>query len=638
MVELLREFLRSFTGRLLLGAMVIHAVMMPALFTGILYIAKQEIETQFVQGIRSYAYLLGHHISDDPDKEHVQFELEQALLSGQVVFAKVVHPEYETQVALEGYQAPEAFTEDYGVGENNDAIYHIITPLLSDDGEMLGSMFLAYDETPLQENFATVNQRGIYIALAYFLVTVVLIAILSPRLTAMQRRLLHQSRHDQLTGLPNRLYFTEWLDKAIRRGKRKGNPFAILLLDIKRVKEINDALGYEMGDGVLQQTAKRLLDVTAGAGKVARLGSDEFVVLLDTGTVNDARAFAGKLSASLELPFVSGDHSLHLGSSIGIAVFPEHSLDAQGLLRRADIAMYEAKKTHATSFLFDSNIDQNTLRRLTLSNELRTAIDNDELVVYYQPKLDLRTDRITGAEALVRWNHPTLGFIGPDEFIPIAEQVGLIDALTLCVMEIAIQQCAQWRDQGWQDFSMAVNLSAWNLQDDSLPDKVFEMLDRHRLPATCLQLELTESAIYSDMGQALKILERIDAAGIALAIDDFGTGYSSLTHLRELPLSYFKIDKSFVMDMEHKASDAAIVRASLDLARNLGLVSIAEGVEHESTLKLLKELGCDTVQGYFVQRPVPAAEFEPWYLQRLSAREATTGNNVISVSTKQKLR
>jgi len=429
----------------------------------------------------------------------------------------------------------------------------------------------------------------------------------------------HEALHDGLTGLPNRTLLRDRTDQVIRQSDRELVPAALLLLDLDRFKEVNDTLGHHYGDQLLVQVANRLRGRLREVDTVARLGGDEFAVLLPTiATVEGAVAVAGKLQAAFDEPFRLDDLALDVETSIGVALYPEHASDPDELLQRAEIAMYVAKDTHAGYVLFDPKLDQHSARRLTLLGELRRAIDNRQLVLHYQPKVDAHSGQLLGVEALVRWQHPEHGLIPPGDFIPLAERTGLISPLTTYVLDAALRQCHQWRQAG-HELAIAVNVSARSLLDLAFPNQVASLLARWEVPARLLMVEITESTIMADPTHALEILGRLNTMGVQIAIDDFGTGYSSMAHLKTLPIQELKVDRSFVSQMTSSTRDAVIVRSTVDLGRNLGLRVVAEGVEDVLTSQELDALGCDAIQGYYISRPVPPDDLINWLEQQQTA-------------------
>lgn len=429
-------------------------------------------------------------------------------------------------------------------------------------------------------------------------------------------QIMYQATHDALTGLPNRSRFLSRVSHAIAASKRlaakngSGPPVGMIVMDVDRFKDVNDTLGHNFGDQLLIEIGRRLEQTIGTSDKVARLGGDEFAVKF---TAVDATEIAARVATAFHAPFVLGDVSIDVNASLGIALYPDHADDADTLMKRADIAMYDAKKNQAGVAVYDSGRDEHSLRRLSLMMELRQAIARDELELYYQPKIDVATARVVHAEALVRWNHPRHGVMRPDEFIPLAEQSGKIGLITKWVIRKAIAQCAAWRREGL-DLTVAVNLSALDLFDSELPTFISGLLSDAGLPAANVVLEITESAVMRDAAHAQKVLADLKRRGLCLAIDDFGTGYSSLAHLKRLPVDELKIDKSFVLNLTESATDdLVIVRSTIELAHNMGLVVIAEGVETAEAWQILKRFGCDMAQGYYMSPPLTAAAIGTWF-------------------------
>ena len=415
----------------------------------------------------------------------------------------------------------------------------------------------------------------------------------------------HQALHDALTGLPNRELFRDRIEQSIRANRRSGEFAVVMLMDLDHFKEINDTLGHHHGDLLLEEVARRLQASLRDSDTVARLGGDEFGVLLPrVEKPADAHAVAQQLLVQLREPFVLEGMRLEIDASIGIALHPMHGDDVETLQQRADIAMYSAKQSGRGIALFEAELDRHSPRRLALAGGLRSAISEGQIRLYYQPKADLSTGRIVGVEALARWDHPEFGIVGPTEFVPIAEQTGLITPLTSFVLDAALCQVAEWKASGLT-LTVAVNLSARSFLDTQLAVEIPRLLNRWEVPAELLELEITESMLMAEPARAEATLARLSQIGLTLSVDDFGTGYSSLANLKRLPVDVIKIDKSFVMEMAVDASDAAIVRSTIDLAHNLGLRVVAEGVESEDAWRHLHALGCDYAQGYYLARPLP---------------------------------
>jgi diguanylate cyclase (GGDEF)-like protein len=437
-----------------------------------------------------------------------------------------------------------------------------------------------------------------------FIALVPLLRRVSVRLRRQMEEIQRRALYDQLTELPNRNLFRDRISQAIPAARRENGAVAVMFLDINHFKEINDTLGHEAGDALLQGVAIRLRDQMRTGETLARMGGDEFAILC-LGDADDAALLAERLHSALHEPFTVRDVPLEVAISVGIAAFPAHGDDADTLIRHADVAMYLAKSSHAGTAPYDAEQDSSDADRLALAGELRRAIEAEQLVLHFQPKAELESGCIVGVEALVRWIHPERGFIPPNDFIPIAERTGLIKPLSRYVVTAAVRQCGAWRAEGL-DLHVAVNLTIPDLLDVELPRIIAELLTEHRVPPDQLEVEITESTILADPFRVRQVLTGLNELGLRIAIDDFGTGYSSLAYLRRLPVQTIKIDRSFVMDMCENASDATIVRSTIDLARNLGLDVVAEGVETEEAWAALRAQGCTLAQGYLISKPLPA--------------------------------
>jgi diguanylate cyclase (GGDEF)-like protein len=447
-----------------------------------------------------------------------------------------------------------------------------------------------------------------------FIALLPLLRRVTVRLRRQMDEIEHRALYDQLTGLPNRNLFRDRVAQAILAAHRDKASVAVMFLDIDHFKEINDTLGHEAGDELLHAVATRFAGQVRAGETLARLGGDEFAILC-SGGADEAALVAERLHGSLHEPFTVRELPLEVAISVGIAAFPAHGGDAEAVLRHADVAMYLAKRAHAGTALYDAAQDSSDAARLALAGELRRAIESQELVLHFQPKAELDSGCIVGAEALVRWIHPQRGFMPPNDFIPIAERTGLIKPLSRHVLDAALRQCGAWRAEGL-DLHVAVNLTIPDLLDLELPRLIQQLLVEHRVRPDQLELEITESTILADPFRVKQVLAGLNELGLRLAIDDFGTGYSSLAYLRRLPVQTIKIDRSFVADMCENASDATIVRSTIDLARNLGLEVVAEGVETEETWAALRAQGCTLAQGYLISKPLPADELRPLLAER----------------------
>lgn len=433
--------------------------------------------------------------------------------------------------------------------------------------------------------------------------------------SALEQQASHDSTHDRLTDLPNRVLLRDRLEQALNVAQHDRTRLAVLAMNLDRFKEINDTLGHFNGDRVLKQVAARLEGTIQDTATVARLGGDEFAIMLTKlDSVREATKMAQKIGKALQTPFALEGLKLDVQASIGIAVFPEHGPDADTLLQRADVAMYMAKQEKSGFVVYDPKHDKHSPHRLTLMGELRHAIETDELILHYQPKVNIKSAQLTDVEALVRWQHPQHNLMSPDEFIPLAERTGLIKPLTMWVLNHAMQQHSNWRKTGL-DIGIAVNVSAYGLLDLELPDLIAGLLASHGVAPERLKLEITETSIMVDQERSLQILTRLAEMGVGLSIDDFGTGYSSLSYLSKLPVSEIKIDKSFVMDMDENPKHEMIVRATIDLGHNLGLEVIGEGARSHEIYLQLEKLGSDAAQGEYISQPLSTEDFDHWIKQ-----------------------
>ena len=475
------------------------------------------------------------------------------------------------------------------------------------EGDIVGSFEIYLPYAPIAATIRDDTMR-LQIALAVgllllYLAVYRLVARASRRLERQSEENLHQALHDGLTGLPNRTLFSDRVEQALALSRRDGTDVAVMIVDLDRFKEINDTLGHDHGDELLVQVGTRLAQRLRSSDSVARLGGDEFAILLPRVTTpDDARLVALELLRMLEEPVEIGGLELDIHASVGVAVSPMHGEDVGALLQHADVAMYVAKATHSRVELYDPSIDNNSHERLELAAELRQAIEDRQLVVHYQPKVDALTWRVVGAEALVRWQHPERGLLGPGLFLPAIEHTELMRPLTEFVLEEAVRQAAVWRRRGW-DVPVGVNLSARSVADETLPGRVERLLRQHGLPPRALELELTESAVLLNPERAAKVLADVHAAGVSIAIDDFGSGYASVAYLTQFPLDSVKIDQQFVIPLLEDAKARSIVQFTIDLGRTLELSVVAEGVENEELAQALAELGCDVLQGYGICRP-----------------------------------
>lgn len=416
---------------------------------------------------------------------------------------------------------------------------------------------------------------------------------------------------DTLTDLPNRTLFDDRLNTTVAIGQRKGDPFAVIILDMDRFKYINDVLGHESGDAVLKEVAARLRTTLRQSDTVARLGGDEFALLLQDVSEEDIMNAIDRISSVFEEPVTLNNQPVDVGCSIGVACYPQHGEDASTLLRRADMAMYSAKRSDKVYAFYDPNCEEHHEEHLSLLSELKRAIELDELQLFYQPKITLDDSSSLSVETLLRWQHPNRGLVPPAEFIPFAEQTGAIRLITRWVIANAMTQARKWSDQGLS-VKMSVNISARDLLDSDFSSYVGNRLNEAGVDPSMICMEITESALMEDPIKARRTVESLHKLGLSISIDDYGTGYSSLAYVKNLPVNELKIDREFIKNMINNEEDVAIVRSTIELGHNLGLKVVAEGIEHEEEIQMLREFGCDQAQGFLISKALTATDMEAW--------------------------
>lgn len=456
------------------------------------------------------------------------------------------------------------------------------------------------------------------------------------RARASDAALHHQALHDRLTGLPNRELLQDRLEQHRLQAERERSVLALCLLDLDRFKDINDTLGHAVGDALIAQLANRLRSALRRSDTLARIGGDEFAIILPGVAAEQARRVADKLIRTIEEPVSVDGENFYLSASCGIALYPDHGRDGATLLRHADTAMFSAKRNGEQIVVYTPRLDQWDRQRLALIPDLRQAIESDGLQLYYQPKVDIRSGRLVGAEALARWEHPRLGPIAPATFIRLAEHTGLIKPLTRWVLKQAFADLREFAERG-HTLQVSINLSALDLLDPRLHQHITALAKAHRIEPAQVTLELTETEVMTNPERSRQALEALCRQGFRIALDDFGTGYASLENLRRLPVGEIKIDRSFVTNLESQGDDAAIVRATISLAEALGLDLVAEGVENDNVARLLDDYGCSVLQGYYIARPMPKAALLRW-LEGMTAettRRAPEGQPSPELSTRQ---
>jgi diguanylate cyclase (GGDEF)-like protein len=497
-------------------------------------------------------------------------------------------------------------------------VLQVFVPLDLGAGPAAGSVELWLPYAPIAASIERQNGKiELMLVFGLLLLWGTLLTVVSAASKRLRRQAAEkeeQALSDGLTGLPNRTMFTDLVQSTLSGAGRRKHAGAVMLMDLDRFKDVNDTLGHHNGDLLLQRIASRLDSVLRNTATVARLGGDEFAILItDVGDRQQVVPVVRRILKVLEEPVVVGGLALQVEASIGIAMFPEHGRTVDAVMRAADVAMYVTKEQRSGYEFYDEQRHEHRhdAGRLALIGELRRAMDETELVLFYQPKVALKTGKVKGVEALARWHHPERGLLSPDEFIPLAERSNLLRPMTLYLIDTALRQANAWRSKGLE-ISVAVNLSMQNMLDLRLPNDLARLLTSWRLPAGSLELEITESTIMADHRRATTILSRLSKMGVRLSIDDFGTGYSSLAYLQELPVDAIKIDKSFVMEMHEDAGNATIVQSTVDLGHNLGLEVVAEGVETVEAYNTLARLGCDYAQGFLLSKPLSPEKMSIW--------------------------
>ncbi len=427
-----------------------------------------------------------------------------------------------------------------------------------------------------------------------------------------EAKLEHQAYHDALTGLPNRTLLKERLERCMKRSRRTGQKLALLFMDLNDFKNVNDTLGHNAGDLLLQNVSVRLIECCRDEDAVARISGDEFMIIIENVSegIPEVQLVCDRLITTLERPHYIAGQNLEVKASIGITIYPDDGQDVETLIKNSDMAMYKAKKDKLYSYaLFTKTMDEEMQHRVSMERDLRRAVTNQEFVLHYQPKVDIQTNIIVGAEALIRWQSSTGSLIPPNFFIPVAESTGLIHPMGEWALETACQQTKEWIAAGYSNFNMAVNISANQFQRFNLPETVRQIIEEINLPPANLTLEITENIVMDDVESAIQVMDSLAALGVGIAIDDFGTGYSSLSYLKRFPINILKIDRSFVRDLPHDADDMVIASTIIDLAHNLGATVVAEGVETTEQLQVMIEKQCEEVQGYYYSPPLPAEDF-----------------------------
>lgn len=652
----------SMTRHVMLGVLFIHLVSLPFLYITIIDTYKNNVEEQFIGHARELTGLLSDFIASIESvgsTNETVLLMESALLGGEVIYIELIDQDGnrlypDEDITMNTMQ----FIEDQYIAQHGDDIFFISIPVnLQLDGVLYQQLLLGFDEAVVTDRLAHVKQRSLLILSVYFISIIILLSYMtsvimrplkvlgkwskkvaagksskkmvvstrikevrdlsddleSMRLALVEQteRMQYKAMHDELTGLPNRVLNNDRIQHAISRASRKKKCFAVLLLDLDRFKDINDTLGHGVGDQTLIIVADRLSSGIRDSDTIARIGGDEFCAIFEDVERVVAEKLAMKLVELVEPTFQVNGHTLQVGASIGIAIFPENGETPELLFQHADVAMYEAKYQGLKVVSYHEDMDKHRIEELLLSTDMRDGINTEQFYPVFQPKMDLETGSPCGCEILTRWNHPRLGLVSPERFIPIIERENMIGEMTTSVFHRHILQLKQLFDT-CPGFHVAINMSPLSLLDTSLLDVLKVIMQVNGFNASDLIIEVTENAIMTNPARSARVLQKFSEAGIGVSVDDFGTGYSSLSYLQKFPIDELKIDKSFIIGLHKGSQNYPIVNATITMAHDLGMSVIAEGVEDRGVADILKELGCDRVQGTFYSEPLAFEEFKSW--------------------------
>lgn len=650
----------SLSSYMISATILVHLIFAPIFYTIILNIYKSSSSEIFITHANNIVGIISNDLSN---KHHninsIINALDSAILSGDIIFIDIIDSNENLIIPTDQLLIPNNnFIEDDELAQHNDNIYFISVPVELDYGDKISfSLRIGFDETAFIEQVHSIQERIIIILLLYIISMVSLFTLitryihkplkslrqqstviaqgnvntplqvpthisdikdLSNDLEKMRSTLLEmanhmqvQATHDELTGLPNRYLYTDRVHQAVSLSQRTDQKFAVLLLDLDRFKEINDTLGHGLGDKVLKILAKRMQAGMRESDTIARIGGDEFIVILINVDQKTVETIAKKMIKLIE-PIIEVDgHTLTASASIGAAIYPTHGNNPELLLQHADVAMYHAKNNNLNFIIYNAEMDSDNYQKLLMVNDFKSSMSQNHFQSVFQPKLDPSNSHVTGCELLLRWKHPELGLINPDVFIPLAEQENVIGELT----KIAAAQCLNKFLpilDSFPDFHVSINVSPNNLLDSKLLKSLLEVLKDKNFPTQNLIIEITENVIMKSPERSAEILNKFSDAGIKISIDDFGTGYSSLAYLQKFPITELKIDKTFITDLSLDSTNYPIVKASITMAHDLGIIVVAEGIESEAVHHLLLDLGCDRVQGYYYAKPMEFELLEKW--------------------------
>ena len=660
-IDWLKHKLFSVNGYMLIGIVFVLLITAPFLYRSILDTYKQTAYEQFETHVREQAGLLADILSvlDISNRNQVDNVLDLVLLKGKTTYVEIIDDENQTlhRYTIEDGGNVKFIADDY-IGQHNDNTYYISLPVhYIYLGNAIYQLRMGFDESAVNEAYRNLKIRALAILSAYIILVILIIGYITRMLLKPMKELRRQSReiaegnihipihiatklqdikylsndleimrfslvdmaetmqfkatHDELTNLPNRFLFNDRLHTAISVATRENKNFSVLLIDLNRFKEINDTLGHGMGDKVLQEVSRRLQEEIRESDTFARIGGDEYAVILTGVGQIIAEKIACKLYKLIEPAITVGEHTLNVGASIGIAVYPDDGNEAELLLQHADIAMYHAKRNNLVVASYHPDMDVDSYENLILANDMKHSIEAGHFRPLFQPKIDVKSGKLCGCEILMRWQHPELGLICPDKFIPLAEQENLIGILTRWMISNYLEKFRRLIKVN-PDFTISINISPNDLLDTALFNAIKEILNTSHFPANRLFIEVTENAIMKNPARSTDILTHFHELGIAISVDDFGTGYSSLAYLQKFPITELKIDKSFISHLTKASNDYMIVNATIAMAHDLQLRVVAEGVETVEVLELLKGLNCDCAQVYYFSKPLEYDDFQKW--------------------------
>ena len=663
MVNGLIKLFRLSTSRYILASIVItHILLLPFLYTTIIYAYKANTYEQFETQAKDLSGILSDVLATKyllEDFKNISETLDSAILGGKISYIDIIgRKDFIITPTVKTSISKDDFIEDSFIGEHPDNIYFIKTPFYFKQPDNIAyHLRIGFDESHLKSQFILAKNSIILILSAYFIVMISIITfntqyISKPlrqlrkysneiasgntdielhanseltdvrdlshdleqmrlALVTLALRMQHKATHDDLTGLPNRFLFTDRLQSTVTLSARNQQSFAVLLIDLNRFKEINDTLGHSVGDEVLKIVAERMQKGIRESDTLARIGGDEFaVILIDVGLIV-AEKIARKIIKLTEPAFNVNGHSLKIGSSVGISIFPDDGSNPGILMQKSDIAMYHAKNNNLSITSYHPDLDSDHYENLLLSHDLKTSIENGDFKAKFQPKINIKNKSISGCELLLRWEHPEMGLILPDKFIPLAEKDNMIGELTHKTIKRYASQFKTLIASN-PGFTISINISPNDLLDSSLLESIKDIIKEDDLPAANLYIEVTENAIMKNPVRSVDILNRFNNLGIKVSVDDFGTGYSSLAYLQKFPISELKIDKSFITNLNRDSNNFPIVSATITMAHDLGISVVAEGVEQEDTLALLRDLECDHAQGFYYGQPLYFEEILSW--------------------------